>query len=73
MFPEDFVRLYSFMSSLTHHDDMNVAREARRHMSVLDICVVSKLKNIELVKDEIPISQQSTYANGEAGDNRISV
>jgi hypothetical protein len=73
MFPEDFVRLYSFITSLTHHYDIDVALEARRHLAALDICVVPKLQNIKLVKDEIPISQQSPYADGKAGDNRVSV
>lgn len=80
MFASDFIRLYSLLSrienmrmtELTPAFVGKLQADAIGARIALDICVVPKIQNVELL-NEISTCKQSPDADGSSGDNGIQV
>ena len=80
MFASDFIRLYSLLSrienmrmtELTPAFVGKLQADAIGARIALDICVVPKIQNVELL-NEISTRKQSPDADGSSGNDGVSV
>lgn len=80
MFASDFIRLYALLSRIENMRMVEITpafigklqADAIGARIALDICVVPKIQNVELL-NEISTCKQSSDADGSSGNDGVSV